>query len=43
MYKINKLLSPAYLQDLFSIRNTKYNLRDSENREEYVVNIFMSA
>ena len=30
MFKIIKGLSPAYLQDLFSIRSTKYNLRDSE-------------
>ena len=30
MFKIIKELSPAYLQDLFSIRSTKYNLRDSE-------------
>ena len=27
MFKIIKGLSPAYLQDLFSIRSTKYNLR----------------
>lgn len=30
MLKIIKGLSPAYLQDLFSIRSTPYNLRDSE-------------
>ena len=30
MFKIIKGLSPAYLQDLFSIHSTKYNLRDSE-------------
>ena len=30
MFKIIKGLSPEYLQDLFSIRSTKYNLRDSE-------------
>ena len=30
MFKIIKGLSPAYLQDLFSIRSTPYNLRDSE-------------
>ena len=30
MFKIVKGLSPAYLQDLFSIRSTPYNLRDSE-------------
>ena len=30
MFKIIKGLSPAYLQDLFSIRSTKYNLRDFE-------------
>ena len=29
-FKIIKGLSPEYLQDLFSIRSTKYNLRDSE-------------
>ena len=32
MFKIIKGLSPAYLKDLFSIRSTKYNLRDSEIR-----------
>ena len=30
MFKIIKGLSPAYLQDLFSICSTPYNLRDSE-------------
>ena len=30
MLNIIKGLSPAYLQDLFSIRSTPYNLRDSE-------------
>ena len=30
MFKIIEGLSPAYLQDLFSIRTTKSNLRDSE-------------
>ena len=30
MFKIIKGLFPAYLQDLFNIRSTKYNLRDSE-------------
>ena len=30
MFKIIKGLSPEHLQDLFSIRSTKYNLRDSE-------------
>ena len=30
MLKIIKGLSPAYLQDLFSIRSTPYNLRDSD-------------
>ena len=30
MFQIIKGLSPAYLQDLFSIRSTKYNLRESE-------------
>ena len=30
MFKIIKGLSQAYLQDLISIRSTKYNLRDSE-------------
>ena len=30
MLKIIKGLSPAYLQDVFSIRSTPYNLRDSE-------------
>ena len=30
MFKIIKGLSPTYLQDLFSIRSTPYNLRDSE-------------
>ena len=30
MFKIIKGLSPAYLQDLVSIRSTLYNLRDSE-------------
>ena len=30
MFKIIKGLSPAYLQDLFSIRSTPYNLRNSE-------------
>ena len=30
MSKIIKGLSPEYLQDLFSTRSTKYNLRDSE-------------
>ena len=30
MLKMIKGLSPAYLQDLFSIRSTPYNLRDSE-------------
>ena len=30
MFKIIKGLSLAYLQDLFSIRSTPYNLRDSE-------------
>ena len=30
MFKIIKELSPAYLQDLFSIRSIPYNLRDSE-------------
>ena len=30
MFKIIKGLSPEYLRDLFSIRSTKYNLRDSE-------------
>ena len=30
MFKIIKGLSPAYLQDLFSIRSTTYNLKDSE-------------
>ena len=30
MFKIIKGLSPAYRQDLFSIRSTPYNLRNSE-------------
>lgn len=30
MFKTIKGLSPAYLQNLFSIRSTPYNLRDSE-------------
>ena len=30
IFRIIKGLSPAYLQALFSIRSTKYNVRDSE-------------
>ena len=30
MFKIIKGLSPAYLQDLVSIRSTRYNLTDSD-------------